>query len=78
MGVELKDFRGRLTPEAWCALEAEARATGSDQQQLVRDILHDWAMRRIHAASVMAKLLQAEGVAGEAEGSCGNRRKHRS
>ncbi len=74
MGIELKDFRGRITPETWCALEAEARATSSDQQQLVRDILHAWALERIHAASVLPRLLRAEGVVGEDAGSAGNAR----
>jgi hypothetical protein len=73
MGVELKDFRGKITPEADCALEAESRATGRERQEIVRDILHDWAMQRIHGASVLNRLLRAEGLSGIEGGAAGNR-----
>jgi predicted DNA-binding protein len=84
MGVELKDYRGRITPETDCALEALSRTTGQDRQEIVRGILHKWAMEQIHAATVMHRLLQAEGLsgitggiagsAGESEGLRGNGR----
>ena len=74
MGVELKDYRGRITPETDCALEAIARATGQDRQVIVREILHRWAQEQIHAASVMHRLLQAEGLPGIAGGIGGNAR----
>ena len=74
MSVELKDFRGRITPEADCVLEAEARATGRDRQEIVREILHDWAAQRIHGASVLHKLLLAEGLSGIADGTAGKMR----
>jgi hypothetical protein len=72
MGIELKDFRGRITPEADCVLEAEARVTGKDRQEIVREILHAWAMERIHGASVLNQLLRAEGLRGI---DCGTRGK---
>lgn len=72
MGIELKDFRGRITPEADCVLEAEARASGRERQEIVREILHDWAMERIHGASVLHRLLLAEGLKGIDGGTRGN------
>lgn len=84
MSVELKDYRGRITAETDCALEALSRATGQDRQEIVRGILHEWAAKQIHAASVMHRLLQAEGLggidggvpgnAGESQGMRGSRR----
>lgn len=62
MGIELKDFRGRITPETWCWLEALSRATGADQQAIVRDVLHRWATEQLHASSIAGKLLDAEGI----------------
>ncbi|HET7663875.1 MAG TPA: hypothetical protein VFK31_09580 [Rhodanobacteraceae bacterium] len=64
MGVELKDFRGRITPETHCVLESESRATGRERQEIVRDILHDWALQRIKGASVLDRLLRVEGIEG--------------
>ena len=74
MGVELKDFRGRITPEADCVLEAESRSTGRDRQEIVREILHEWAEQRIHGASVLHNLLHAEGLPGIGEGIEGKMR----
>lgn len=64
MGIELKDMRAKITPETWCWLEALSRATGDDQQTIVRDVLHRWASENLHASSIAKKLLDAEGIAG--------------
>ena len=74
MSAELKDFRCRITPEADCVLEAEARSTGKERQEIVREILHAWAMERIHGAIVLDNLLRAEGLKGIAGGIAGNER----
>lgn len=74
MSAELHDYRGRITPETHCALEAISRATGQDRQEIVRELLHKWAVEQIHAASVMHRLLQAEGLGGIVEGIEGSPR----
>lgn len=74
MSIELKDYRGRITPEADCVLEAESRSTGKDRQEIVREILHAWAMSRIHGATVLHNLLRAEGLGGIGGGIAGNAR----
>lgn len=72
MSAELKDFRARITPEADCALEAMSRATAKDRQEIARDVLHEWALLQIHAASVMHRLLLAEGLSGIDGGIAGH------
>lgn len=74
MSAELKDFRGKVTTETACALEAEARATGRLQQEIVREILHGWALDRLRAATVLRGLMLAEGLAGEEPGTRGSGR----
>lgn len=64
MSAELKDFRGKISALAWCYLEAEHRATGDDQSEIVRDILHKWAEEKHRAAIEVQKLLEAEGIVG--------------
>lgn len=64
MSAPLKDFRGKVTPETDCVLEAEARTTGRERQEIVRSILHDWALDRIHGASVLHRLLEVQGLEG--------------
>lgn len=84
MAAELKDFRGKITAETDAALEAESRIYGRDKQDVVREILHAWALRRIAEASVLTGLVRAqglvgesEGVAGESQGTSGSRRESR-
>jgi hypothetical protein len=74
MSADLHDYRGRITPETHCALEAISRATGQDRQEIVRELLHKWALEQIHAASVMHRLLQAEGLSGIVGGIEGSAR----
>lgn len=66
MCYELKDFRGKITTEAWCVIEAEHRTTGDDHSAIVRDVLHVWALTKISQASVLGKLMEAEGIVGNA------------
>ena len=71
MSLELKDFRCKITAEADAALTAVARITGKDRSEIVRDLVHDWAIQRIDEASLMHQLLQAEGLPGIAGGIAG-------
>ena len=74
MSAPLKDFRGKITPETDCVLEAMNRVSGKDRSEIVRDILHEWALERLREHSVLHRLLEAEGLAGESQGIAGNRR----
>lgn len=65
MSADLKDFRGKITPLAWCYLEAEHRATGEDQSEIVRKILHAWAEIKHNSAIEAQKLLSSEGITGK-------------
>ena len=64
MSLDLRDFRGKITGLTWCYLEAEHRAGGKDQSEIVREILHEWAERKHEAAIEAQKLLAAEGTSG--------------
>lgn len=64
MAADLKDFRGKLTALGYCWLEAEHRATGKDQSEIVRDLVHEWASLKSMAAIEAQKLMEAEGIAG--------------
>lgn len=62
MSAELKDLRTKISIETHCWLEAEARATGRDKPEIVRDILHKHALQKIREADILDGLLKAEGV----------------
>lgn len=65
MAEPLRDLRAKVHPETWAVIEAEHRATGRDHSEIVRDVLHAWASQRMHAATVLARLLEAEGIAAQ-------------
>lgn len=82
MSAELKDFRGKITIETDAVLEAINRVEGRDKSEIARQVLHDWAMARIHESTVLDRLLKAEGLrgidggvsgsTGESQGIAGN------
>ena len=74
MSAELKDFRGKVTVETDCVLEAINRTTGRDKSEIAREVLHKWALSQIDAATVLRRLLEVEGVPGSGDGVRGNRR----
>ncbi len=74
MSAELRNFRGKVTIETDCALEAENRVTGEDKSVIARNILHEWAIEKIRIAKVMDSLLRSEGEPGIASGAEGNLR----
>ncbi len=74
MSAELKDFRAKITAETDAVLEAINRSDGRDKSEIAREVLHEWAMSRIHEATILDRLLQAEGLKGIVGGVSGNRR----
>ena len=71
MSVELEDLRAKITAEAHCALVSYSRAHAIDKSELVRDILHAWALKQIHAATLLDNCLRAKGVTGASQGTSG-------
>lgn len=65
MTKALKDFRGKVTAETWCVIEAESRTSGRDHAEIVRAVLHEWAAQRIETARVTHALLDVEGIVGK-------------
>lgn len=68
MSAELRDFRGKITPETYLVLEAEGVAFDRDKADIAREVLHAWALRKIHESTVLARLMQVEGISGATGG----------
>ena len=64
MSEELHDLRAKITTETDLVLQAEHLATRRDKSEIVREILHEWAAKRIEVAKVTVALLRTEGMIG--------------
>lgn len=62
MSAELRDFRGKITLESDLALDAMSRAFKRDKADIVREVLHNWALRKIMESRLLARELQSEGL----------------
>lgn len=72
MAAELRDYRGRISVLADITIDAEAKASGRERQEIVREILDSWAGERLHALSLLQAALKAEGMPGFESGVSGH------
>lgn len=61
MSEPLRDVRTKISSLAWAFLEAESRATGREQAEILRELVHGWADAKHEAFKVAQKLLSATG-----------------
>ena len=72
MADELRDLRAKITVETDVAVDAISRVTGRDRSEIVRDVLHKWALEQVQIATVLNNKLKGEGIAAALEGARGN------
>lgn len=68
MAEDYRDLRAKITVETDAALDAVSSATGRDRSEIVRDVLHRWALQQISVATILRRRLKAEGLPAAAEG----------
>lgn len=69
--MDLRDLRAKISVETDAALDAAQHATGKDRSEIVREVLHAWALGEIDKATVLLSRLRAEGLAVAHEGTRG-------
>ena len=67
MSAELIDARTKITELTDTVLDVRHTITGKDRSEIIREVMHDWALR----CELESKLLQS---AMKAKGLAGNRR----
>ena len=69
MSPDLADLkRLKITPETRAWLSAESQRTGDSPQEIVRDVLHVMALRKIEEARLLVRLAPDSGHSGDARG----------
>ena len=66
--AELVDVRCKVTEETNQVLEAKARARNLDKSEVIRAVLHEWALREIHESTLVVRLTRSEGKPTAVEG----------
>lgn len=64
MTMPLVDYRGKITAEAHAVLEGKSRHEGRDMAEIVREILHAWALNKVAEHKVIGKSLSVAGFEG--------------
>lgn len=62
MSIPLKDFRLGITESIDIALDSQASAFGKDKSAVAREVLAEWARRKMHEHRVMVRRLAANGM----------------
>ncbi len=65
MSEPLRDVRTKVSSLAWAFVEAESRATGREQAEILREVIHAWADEKHRLFTVTQQLLRGTGNAGE-------------
>lgn len=60
-GEVMRDLRASISVTADQVLEALSLARGCTKQELVRQVLDDWAAQRIHEATLITRLAPRDG-----------------
>lgn len=62
MSIPLKDFRLGITETIDIMLDAQASAFGKDKAAVAREVLQEWARKKVHEHKVMHRRLTANGM----------------
>jgi len=68
VSLPVKDYRGGITPISHAVLTAIAEANGMELQELVRDVLHKFALKQVRACSLIQKALKGNGLDADCDG----------
>lgn len=68
MADELRDLRAKISVQTDAALDAHSNVSGRDRSEIVRDILHKWALEQVAISTLLEARLRAEGMSASVKG----------
>ena len=75
MTEELRELRAKITVQTDAVLDAMSRVRGADRTEIVREVLHKWALEHVAISTLIDARLRAEGIDAVDEGMRGRIRK---
>lgn len=75
MADELRDLRAKITVETDAVLDAISRVRGVDRSEIVREVLHKFALEHVAIGTLIDARLKAEGLNAADEGAKGRGRR---
>ncbi len=72
MSLERKDVRAKLRPDVHAAMTVVADADGLDHGEWIERLIEREVMRRVHAATLIAKAAERLGISGKSWESSGS------
>ena len=75
MAEELRDLRAKISVQTDAVLDAISRVRGIDRSEIVREVLHRFALETIAIGTLTDARLRAEGLIEASEGASGSKRK---
>jgi len=75
MAEELRELRAKITVQTDAVLDAMSRVRGADRTEIVREVLHKWALEHVAISTLIDARLRAEGIDAVDEGMRGRIRK---
>ena len=71
MAADLIDLRAKVSAETNAVLEALSRAGGKDKSEIVREVLHLWALAKVDEATLIHRFMVGQGLPGIQQGGSG-------
>ena len=75
MAEELRDLRAKITVQTDAVLDAISRVRGVDRSEIVREVLHKFALEHVAISTLIDARLRAEGLDAADEGASGSNRR---
>lgn len=72
MATDLRSVHVRITVETDAVVDAKAKALDKDRAEILRDVLHQWALKEIEVGRLIEQRLRAEGISGSSAGGSGS------
>lgn len=75
MSEELRDLRAKITVQTDAVLDTLSKVRGVDRSEIVREVLHKFALEHIAISTLLDARLRSEGFPAADEGTSGRTRK---